>query len=213
MRDRFSPARTRATHTNAIAIFKSLPNQIETNRKCQLCAHIKRNWYGATTDVWYTDKYHNIISVETTYCVKQCCVNNNTTTPHTRELARLSARKAAIAHAQRDSTCFKLLPPPSGRCLSSVITHRCAEPTGRTCVRMMRTAVGRRQSGHEPPVGFGRVVQRSAQPEHGTARRRFLSRRQPPRYAADGHQNDANAWNEKIKKTPSSMSFSYDSSD
>lgn len=55
---------------------------------------------------------------------------------------------------------------------------------------MMRTAVGRRQSGHEPPVGFGRVIQRSAQPEHRSARRRFLAGRQAPRYSADGHQND-----------------------
>lgn len=66
----------------------------------------------------------------------------------------------------------------------------------------MRTAVRGRQSGHEPSVGFGRVVQRPAQPEHGAARRRFLTGRQAPRNAADGHQNDANAWNEKNTQKP-----------
>jgi len=69
-----------------------------------------------------------------------------------------------------------------------------------TRVRMMRTAVRRRQSGNEPPVGFGRVVQRSAQPEHRAARRRLLAGRQSPRYTADGHKNHAHTCTSTGKK-------------
>lgn len=64
---------------------------------------------------------------------------------------------------------------------------------------MVRTAVGRWQSGYEPPVGLGRVVQRSAQTEHCAARRRFLARRQAPRYTTDGYQNDTYTCNERKK--------------
>lgn len=103
--------------------------------------------------------------------------------PVRRRRRRSDGRHVRLSVQQQQPQSVLLHGRLVGRRRSSVLElgiHHCR-------VGMMRTAVGRRQSGHEPPVGFGRVVQRSAQPEHRSARRRFLTGRQAPRYTADGH--------------------------